>query len=234
MASHPQRGALKCFKKSNDSPLNFSRQVGDISLVLSEEPTIEMVWTCSENGRGKTPKTGYRSDFTASHLQRGTLKCFKKSYDSTLNFSRQVGDISLVLSEEPTIEMVWTCSENGRGKSPKTGYRSDFTASHPQRGALTCFKKSYNSPLNFSRQVGDISLVLSEDLKNQQLKCYGHVQRMEEGILPKQVMKWSPPGRRKRGRPKLSWVEGIRGLMGEKGLVEEDWNDRDECRKKIL
>jgi hypothetical protein len=29
-------------------------------------------------------------------------------------------------------------------------------------------------------------------------------------------------------------VEGIRGLMGEKGLVEEDWNDRDEWIKKIL
>jgi len=63
---------------------------------------------------------------------------------------------------------------------------------------------------------------------------YGHVQRMEEGRLPKQAMKWNPPGRRKRGRPKLTWAEGIRGLMGEKGLVEEDWNDRDEWRKKIL
>jgi hypothetical protein len=29
-------------------------------------------------------------------------------------------------------------------------------------------------------------------------------------------------------------VEGIRGLMGEKGIVEEDWNDKDEWRKKIL
>jgi hypothetical protein len=29
-------------------------------------------------------------------------------------------------------------------------------------------------------------------------------------------------------------MEGIRGLMGKKGLVEEDWNDRDEWRKKIL
>jgi len=38
-------------------------------------------------------------------------------------------------------------------------------------------------------------------------------------------MKWSPPGRRKRGRPKASWAEGIRGLMGEKGLMEEDWNE---------
>jgi hypothetical protein len=38
----------------------------------------------------------------------------------------------------------------------------------------------------------------------------------------KEVMKWRPPGRKKRGRPKFTWTEGIRGLMGEKGLMEED------------
>jgi len=42
---------------------------------------------------------------------------------------------------------------------------------------------------------------------------------MEEWRLPKEVMKWHPLGRRKQGRPKLSWAEGIRGLMGEKGLT---------------
>jgi hypothetical protein len=31
-------------------------------------------------------------------------------------------------------------------------------------------------------------------------------------------MKWRPTGRRKRGSPKLTWAEGIRGLMGEKGI----------------
>jgi hypothetical protein len=41
---------------------------------------------------------------------------------------------------------------------------------------------------------------------------------MLEGRLPKEVMKWRPPGRRKRGRPKLTWAEWIRGLMGEKGI----------------
>ena len=41
---------------------------------------------------------------------------------------------------------------------------------------------------------------------------------MEEGRLPKEVMKWRPPGRRKRGRSKLTWAEGVRGLVGEKGL----------------
>jgi hypothetical protein len=42
---------------------------------------------------------------------------------------------------------------------------------------------------------------------------------MEEGRLPKEVIKWHPPGRRKRGRPKITWSEGIRGLMGKKRLL---------------
>jgi len=73
---------------------------------------------------------------------------------------------------------------------------------------------------------------LLDDIKTIQLQWYGHVQRMEEGRLPKEVK--SPPGRRKRGRPRLTWAEGIRGMMGEKGLMEEDWNDRGNWRKKII
>ena len=60
---------------------------------------------------------------------------------------------------------------------------------------------------------------LLDDIKTKQLQWYGHVQRMEEGRLRKEVMKWHPPGRRKRGRSKLTWAEGIRGLMGKKGLT---------------
>jgi hypothetical protein len=29
-------------------------------------------------------------------------------------------------------------------------------------------------------------------------------------------------------------VEGIRGMMGEKRLMEEDWNDRSKWRKRII
>jgi hypothetical protein len=42
------------------------------------------------------------------------------------------------------------------------------------------------------------------DIKNKQLQWYGRVQRMEGGRLPKEVIKWRPPGRRKRGRPNLT------------------------------
>jgi hypothetical protein len=36
------------------------------------------------------------------------------------------------------------------------------------------------------------------------------------------------------GRSKFASAKGIRELMGEKGLVEEDWNDRHNWRKKII
>jgi hypothetical protein len=76
--------------------------------------------------------------------------------------------------------------------------------------------------------------VTIDDIKTKQLQWYGHVQRMEERRLPKEVMKWRPSGRRKQGRPKITWEEGIRGLMGEKGLLEEEWNDRSNWKKKII
>jgi len=87
---------------------------------------------------------------------------------------------------------------------------------------------------NIIKQKMNVTRSLLADIKTKQLQWYGHVQRMEVGKLTKEVMKWCPPGRRKRGRPKHTWEEGIRGLMGEKGLMEEDWNDRSNWRKKIV
>ena len=86
---------------------------------------------------------------------------------------------------------------------------------------------------NIIKQKMTVTRSLLEDIKTKQLKWYGHVQQMEEGRLPKKFMKWSPPGRRKRGRPKLICAEEIRGLMEEKGLMEEEWNDRDTWKKII-
>jgi hypothetical protein len=52
--------------------------------------------------------------------------------------------------------------------------------------------------------------------------------------IAKRSYEMTSTGKKKRDRPKLSWAEGIRGLMGEKGLMEEDWNDRNNWRKKII
>ena len=87
---------------------------------------------------------------------------------------------------------------------------------------------------NIIKQKMNVTRSLLDDIKTKQLQWYGHVQRIEAERLSKEVMKWRPPGRRKRGRPKLTWAEGIRGLMGEKGLMQEDWNDRSNWRKKMI
>ena len=60
---------------------------------------------------------------------------------------------------------------------------------------------------NIIKQKMNVTRFLLEDIKTKQFKRYGHAQRMEKGRLPKKVMKWSPPGRRKRGIPKLTWAE---------------------------
>ena len=56
---------------------------------------------------------------------------------------------------------------------------------------------------------------------------------MEQGRLQKKVTKWSPPGRRKRGRPKLPGRKGLEDCWGGKGLMEEDWDDRENWKIKI-
>jgi hypothetical protein len=76
------------------------------------------------------------------------------------------------------------------------------------------------------KKIMNVTRSLLDDIKTKQLQWYEHVRKMEERRVPKEVLKWRSPGRRKRGRPTLTWTEGIRGLMGEKGLVEEDRNDR--------
>ena len=47
------------------------------------------------------------------------------------------------------------------------------------------------------KQEMNVARSLLDDIKTKQLQWYGHVQRMEEGRLPKEVMKLRPPGRRK-------------------------------------
>ena len=39
------------------------------------------------------------------------------------------------------------------------------------------------------------------------LKYYGHVKRIPEERIPKLIMEWIPLERRKRGRPRKTWME---------------------------
>ncbi|XP_060525285.1 uncharacterized protein LOC132701394 [Cylas formicarius] len=64
-------------------------------------------------------------------------------------------------------------------------------------------------PNEVIRTTMKVGHTISDEIRTKQLKWYGHVQRMEEQQLPKQILTWTPTGRRKRGRPRKSWREGI-------------------------
>jgi hypothetical protein len=48
-----------------------------------------------------------------------------------------------------------------------------------------------------TKQRMNVTRSLLEDIKTRQLQWYGHVHRMEDGRLPKEVMILRRPGRRK-------------------------------------
>jgi hypothetical protein len=75
------------------------------------------------------------------------------------------------------------------------------------------------------QQIGLEETIIKEIEKNQ-LKWYGHVQRMAERRLNKTAMKWMRKQKRARGRRKINWMEGIKKAMNERNLNEGQWEDR--------
>ena len=60
------------------------------------------------------------------------------------------------------------------------------------------------------------------------LQWYGYVKRMQDERLPKLIMEWIPGERRKRGRPRKTWMKGVRAAMKTRHLEEDQWLNRKE------
>jgi hypothetical protein len=75
------------------------------------------------------------------------------------------------------------------------------------------------------QHIGLEETIIKENEQNQ-LTCYGHVQRMVEERLPKIALKVMPKQKKARERPKKNWMEGIKKAMNERNLNEGQWEDR--------
>ena len=53
-------------------------------------------------------------------------------------------------------------------------------------------------------------------IEKESLQWYGHVKRMQEERIPKLIMDWIPRVRRKRGRPRKTWMGGVQAAMRTK------------------
>jgi len=75
------------------------------------------------------------------------------------------------------------------------------------------------------QQIG-LEEPIRNEIEQNQPTWYGHAQRMAEGRLRRLALKWMAKQKRARGRPKKSWMEGIRKAMNERNLNEGQWEDR--------
>jgi hypothetical protein len=76
------------------------------------------------------------------------------------------------------------------------------------------------------RQQTGLEETSIKEIKQNQLTCYGRVQRMAEGGLPKKALKWLPKQKRARRKPK-NWLEGIKKATNRRNLKEGHWEDRE-------
>ena len=56
---------------------------------------------------------------------------------------------------------------------------------------------------------------------------------MNEERLPRKSLEWYPPGRRRKERPRNSWIQEVRTGKREKGINNIEWIDRKEWKRKI-
>jgi len=72
------------------------------------------------------------------------------------------------------------------------------------------------------QQIG-LEEPIIEEIEQNRLTWYGHVQRIAEGRLPKIALKWMPKQKR---RPKRNWMDFVRKAMNERNLNVGQWEDR--------
>lgn len=73
----------------------------------------------------------------------------------------------------------------------------------------------------------------SKKLKENKLRWYGHIKRRDENELVRKMLDMDVQGRRRRGRPKKRWMDGVREEMRERGIEDHMTQDRNLWKKII-
>ena len=81
-------------------------------------------------------------------------------------------------------------------------------------------------------------LLPSHYIRYTELNWYGHMRRMAEKSLLRNLFEWCPPGRikkkkkKKKGKTSNLWIQEVTTGMGEKGITSVEWIDRKDDEKK--
>jgi hypothetical protein len=67
------------------------------------------------------------------------------------------------------------------------------------RRSIRCSRLEKKIEIMLSEKMNIKNPVL-DYIRNKQLNWYGHEQKMDQEGLPRRILEWFPPGRRKKGR----------------------------------
>ena len=69
--------------------------------------------------------------------------------------------------------------------------------------------------------------------KTNGVRWYGHVLRRHDDDILRKALEFSVEGRRRRGRPRKTWMRQVEREIGKVGLRKEDALDRAKWRKGV-
>ena len=94
---------------------------------------------------------------------------------------------------------------------------------------VTRMDKIRNEYVRWTSHVGRFG----EKTRKARLRWYGHVRRKDNGYIERRTLRMELPGKRKRGRPKMRFMDVVKEGMAEAEVTEEDTEDRNNWRWKI-
>jgi hypothetical protein len=102
------------------------------------------------------------------------------------------------------------------------------------RKILRIFWPNKVSNADLYRQTG--SRNISVEIKQRRMRWLGHVFRMPMSRIPKVALRWSPPGKRRQGRPRTTWRRTAAQELLALGLTWEEAQNvaRDKARWRGL
>jgi len=96
-------------------------------------------------------------------------------------------------------------------------------------------KENWRIPTNKEIYASVKKPTITETIRLNRLRWFGHVQRMEENRIPKKVLYMNMGTRRLRGRPRNRWQDEVREggrIVGGEGWQEKAHN-REEWKKLL-
>ena len=89
------------------------------------------------------------------------------------------------------------------------------------------------SNVDLYKKTGCNSAVL--EIKRRRLRWLRHVLRMPGHSIPKVALRWTPPGKGKRGRPQMTWRQIVMAeLRGYRGVRLRPQSRTESCGERLL